>query len=67
MSRQDIGSYLGLAIETVSRTLTRFQEAKVLKVNRRQVEILDYDSLYKIAGTRIESGISNRVVELALV
>ena len=54
MSRQDIGSYLGLAVETVSRTLTRFQESGVLQVNRREVEILDHDMLHKIAGTRIQ-------------
>ena len=53
MSRQDIGCYLGLAVETVSRTLTRFQESGVLQVNRREVEILDHDMLRKIAGTRI--------------
>ncbi len=55
MSRQDIGCYLGLAVETVSRTLTRFQECGVLKVNRREVEILDHATLSKIAGTRVSS------------
>jgi CRP/FNR family transcriptional regulator len=55
MSRQDIGCYLGLAVETVSRTLTRFQECGVLKVNRREVEILDHATLRKIAGTRASS------------
>ena len=55
MSRQDIGCYLGLAVETVSRTLTRFQDSGVLKVNRREVEILDHPTLRKIAGTRISS------------
>jgi len=55
MSRQDIGCYLGLAVETVSRTLTRFQECGVLKVNRRSVEILDHATLRKIAGTRVNS------------
>jgi CRP/FNR family transcriptional regulator len=55
MSRQDIGCYLGLAVETVSRTLTRFQDCGVLKVNRREVEILDHPTLRKIAGTRISS------------
>ena len=53
MSRQDIGCYLGLAVETVSRTLTRFQECGVLRVNRREVEILDHATLRKIAGTRV--------------
>jgi CRP/FNR family transcriptional regulator len=53
MSRQDIGCYLGLAVETVSRTLTRFQECGVLRVNRREVEILDHKTLRKIAGARV--------------
>jgi CRP/FNR family transcriptional regulator, anaerobic regulatory protein len=52
MSRQDIGCYLGLAVETVSRTLTRFQGIGVLKVNRREVDILDHAALRKIAGIR---------------
>lgn len=56
MSRQDIGCYLGLAVETVSRTLTRFQECGVLQVNRREVEILDHDTLEKIAGSRVSMG-----------
>ena len=54
MSRQDIGCYLGLAVETVSRTLTRFQECGVLKVNRREVEIIDHETLRKIAGIRAD-------------
>jgi CRP/FNR family transcriptional regulator len=60
MSRQDIGCYLGLAVETVSRTLTRFQECGVLKVNRREVEILDQATLRKIAGTRVSSASPSR-------
>ena len=45
MSRQDIGNYLGLAIETVSRLFAQFQERNMLQVNRRQVRILDLDQL----------------------
>ncbi len=55
MSRQDIGCYLGLAVETVSRTLTRFQECGVLQVNRREIEILDHDTLRKTAGIRVDA------------
>ena len=50
MSRQDIACYLGLAVETVSRTLTRFQDSGLLKVNRREVEFLDPSALCRLAG-----------------
>ena len=45
MSRQDIGNYLGLAIETVSRLFAQFQDKQILKVNRRQITILDMERL----------------------
>jgi CRP/FNR family transcriptional regulator len=45
MSRQEIGSYLGLALETVSRLFTRFQDEKILKVERKHVQILDMKRL----------------------
>ncbi len=45
MSRQDIGSYLGLALETVSRLFTRFQEHGILEVDRKHVKIRDFDRL----------------------
>ncbi len=65
MSRQDIGCYLGLAVETVSRTLTRFQDCGVLQVNRREVEILDHDTLRKIAGIRVSaSGVGKKMAGL---
>ncbi len=68
MSRLDISCYLGLAVETVSRTLTRFQECGVLQVNRREVEILDQHMLRKIAGTRVcSSSDCTEVVELKSV
>ena len=45
MSRQEIGSYLGLALETVSRLFTRFQEDGLLRVERKHVQILDLEGL----------------------
>ena len=53
MTRQDIANYLGLAIETVSRTLRRFQDSGLLEVSRRKIRIFDYDCLLSIAGTQI--------------
>ncbi len=48
MSRQDIGSYLGLALETVSRLFTRFQEHGVLEVDRKHVQIKNLDELKRM-------------------
>ena len=45
MSRHDIGNYLGLALETVSRQFARLQRARVISIERREVEILDPHAL----------------------
>lgn len=41
MSREDIASYLGLVIETVSRSLGRLQDEGIIAVQGRQVRIVD--------------------------
>jgi CRP/FNR family transcriptional regulator len=41
MSREEIGSYLGLKIETVSRTFSKFQANGLLFVRHRQIQVLD--------------------------
>jgi CRP/FNR family transcriptional regulator len=40
MTREEIGSYLGLKLETVSRTFSRFQDDGLLDVKQRQIRIL---------------------------
>ncbi|WP_374474124.1 helix-turn-helix domain-containing protein [Arenimonas sp.] len=45
MSREDIASYLGLVIETVSRTLTKLQDDGIIAVRGRQLKILDRERL----------------------
>jgi CRP/FNR family transcriptional regulator, anaerobic regulatory protein len=52
MSRGDIASYLALAVETVSRVLTRMQEQGLLSVDRSRVRILDLAGLQTTAGDR---------------
>lgn len=49
MSREDIGSYLGLVIETVSRTLSKMQEEGLIAVNGRDVQILQKEKLQCLA------------------
>lgn len=50
MSREDIASYLGLALETVSRLLTRLADDGVIAVERRRLRILDPAALAAAAG-----------------
>ena len=45
MSRHEIGNYLGLAVETISRLFTRFQDEKLLKVERKHIQLLDIERL----------------------
>lgn len=50
MSRHEIGNYLGLAVETVSRLFTRFQEEGLMLVDRKHVQIMDLRALEAIVG-----------------
>jgi CRP/FNR family transcriptional regulator len=45
MTREEIGSYLGLKLETVSRTFSKFQEDGILEVKQRQIRVLDPNAL----------------------
>jgi CRP/FNR family transcriptional regulator len=45
MTREEIGSYLGLKLETVSRTFSRFQQSGLLEVRQKSVRILDPQGL----------------------
>lgn len=53
MSRQQIASFLGIAVETVSRVLKRFQVQGLLKVRGKQVSLLDVGGLEVIAGVSL--------------
>lgn len=48
MTREEIGSYLGLKLETVSRTFSKFSEEGIIEVKQRYVRILQPDALKKI-------------------
>lgn len=49
MSRGDISNYLGLTVETVSRVLSRLQQAKIIEIDNKEVVILDIDKLRQSA------------------
>ena len=50
MTREEIGSYLGLKLETVSRLFSRFQEEGLVSVQQKHIRILDVPGLKKIVG-----------------
>ena len=50
MTRQDIGNYLGVAFETVSRQLAHMQDEGILEIKNRNIHILDIKTLEAIAG-----------------
>ncbi len=54
MSRNEIGNYLGLAVETVSRVFTRFQQQGLITAEGKQIEITDYIQLCALAGGQSE-------------
>ena len=54
LSRHDIASLLGLAVETVSRMLTHFQEAGLITVQRRHIALEDMPGLRNLADVNQE-------------
>lgn len=51
MSREEIGNYLGLTLETVSRLFSRFAREGLLHIHQREVHILDMQALRTLSGT----------------
>jgi CRP/FNR family transcriptional regulator len=48
MTREEIGSYLGLKLETVSRAFSKFQDDGILEVKQRQIRVLNPDALQSL-------------------
>lgn len=50
MSRGEIGNYLGLAVETVSRVMTRFQKNGLIDVDGKEISIINLPEMEKLVG-----------------
>ncbi|WCM24785.1 fumarate/nitrate reduction transcriptional regulator Fnr [Paraburkholderia bryophila] len=48
MTREEIGSYLGMKLETVSRMLSKFQKDGLVDTHGKQIRILDMDGLRRV-------------------
>jgi CRP/FNR family transcriptional regulator len=53
MSRTDIGNYLGLTIETVSRVFSRFNKQGLISVEGKEVTLVDLETLKQIANVKV--------------
>jgi CRP/FNR family transcriptional regulator len=52
MTREEIGSYLGLKLETISRTFSKFVKQNIIEVKKRHVRILNADALKLIVNNQ---------------
>ena len=52
MTREEIGSYLGLKLETVSRLFSRLQDEGVIQVQGRSIKVLNMPALRQLVGQR---------------
>ncbi|WP_210546671.1 fumarate/nitrate reduction transcriptional regulator Fnr [Rhodoferax sp. PAMC 29310] len=52
MTREEIGSYLGLKLETVSRTFSKFVEDGIVEVKQRHIRIVDAEMLKDIVNPK---------------
>ena len=52
MTREEIGSYLGLKLETVSRAFSRFQEEGFIAVQQKHIRILNVAGLKALMNHR---------------
>ena len=52
MTREEIGSYMGLKLETVSRTFSKFVEDGIIEVKQRHIRVLNGDALRNIVNTK---------------
>lgn len=54
MSRAEIGSYLGMKLETVSRTFSAFQQQRLLEVDKKHVRVVDMEGLMRAFEMRVQ-------------
>jgi CRP/FNR family transcriptional regulator len=52
MTREEIGSYLGLKLETVSRIFSKFQDQGLIAVQQKHIRILNTDGLKELVAHR---------------
>lgn len=67
MSRGEIGNYLGLAMETVSRTFTRFQDLGLITVERKRIIVRQMEQLEFLAKNGEDFECSAKILDFCQV
>jgi len=63
MTRAELGNYLGLALETVSRLMSRFKKDHLIELDHREVKIVDLPKLKQVAGMEDQKEASEKLHE----
>ena len=53
MTREEIGSYLGMKLETVSRAFSKFSDEGMVEVKQRRIHIRDAEALKRIVNSQL--------------
>ena len=53
MTREEIGSYLGMKLETVSRTFSKFADEGIIEVKQRLIQIQDAEALKRLVNPQV--------------
>jgi len=54
MSREEIGNHLSLTLETVSRLFTRFAKEGLIRIHKREIQLLDLPALHTLSGLELQ-------------
>jgi CRP/FNR family transcriptional regulator len=49
LSRREIAEYIGMTTENVIRTMSEFRKEKIIRINGREIEIVDMELLERIS------------------
>ena len=49
VSRREIAEYIGMTTENVIRTLSEFRRDKLIRINGKEIEIMDVETMKKIS------------------
>ncbi|WP_211949536.1 helix-turn-helix domain-containing protein [Cupriavidus yeoncheonensis] len=66
MTREEIGSYLGLKLETISRLFSRLSDAGLITIRHRHVKLIDMTGLHEIHSRSAAATVPTRKIEEAL-